>query len=530
MARTMPDCPGEIKIEDLNHHPGMVTRIYEIEVITPLFGGGVDAGKVDTEHPIRESSIRGHLRFWWRATRGAKYTNIRELRQREGEIWGSPDNPSPVEINLTLTQSEKPVNCGQFRFNQNRRQGRGGYDLYWWDGQKSSDNPAFLYTLFPYQGKAPETPDHCDPSETIVSAKFSLKINISSGDRMSRIRSIYNEQRRKENERLKKENEKLHARNQEPKPYLSIIDERHDDITNDIDAAVWAWVNFGGIGARTRRGCAALFCITCDPPLNNGHTLVPPIADMDAIHSWYSSCREYFGIISSSSPRPPHWPTLPEQLFIKISSAGDKKSTDPVSNWYDGISVLHKFRQGIGIGRDGGPGRSRWPEAESLREYVYGTGRKPTPKHHLSPRQIHSPDTRMSTITTKYAFPRLEFGMPIILEIRDEKIKPTLQPSEDVDRMASPLILRPMRCNNGTCVSMIVRLNTPSLRSAYMKPGDPYREDNTQVPYSIPQNEIVNTSLVTYTDSPMEGRCTNGSAIDAFLSYAENENDFKKVG
>jgi CRISPR-associated protein Cmr1 len=531
MARTMPKFPDKVKTDDLlNHHPGRVTRNYEIEVITPLFGGGVEAGKVDPEHPIRESSIRGHLRFWWRATRGAEFSDVRELRKREGEIWGSTENPSPVDIILTRHQSGKSKNCGEFRFNQMRRQGRGGYDLYWWNDQKSTDTPAFLYTLFPYKGKDPMSRDPCDPSEMIGSAKFSLRINIPTRDRMSRIRPIYNEQRRKENERLEKENKKRHEKQQGPVCYLPFLLEAHDDIIKDIDAAVWAWVNFGGIGARTRRGCGALFCKPGDPSLINGPSLVPPIAGKDEIHSWYSSCRDYFGIISSTLSKSHQWPTLPEQIFIKIPSVEDNISTDPVSNWYDSISVLHKFRQGFATGRDNGPGRSRWPEAESLREQVYGSGRRIKSNHLIKPKKIHSADFRMSTITTNFAFPRSEFGMPIILEIRDEGIKPTIQPGKDIDRMASPIILRPIRCNDGLCISMIVRLNTLPLKSAYVKPGDPDREDNTQVPYTIPQNEIVNTSFVSYKDSPMQRRCTSGSAIEAFLSYAENENGFKRVG
>jgi CRISPR type III-B/RAMP module RAMP protein Cmr1 len=40
-----------------------------------MFGGGVVAREVDETHPIRETSIRGQLQFWWRATAGAKYAN-----------------------------------------------------------------------------------------------------------------------------------------------------------------------------------------------------------------------------------------------------------------------------------------------------------------------------------------------------------------------------------------------------------------------------------------------------------------------
>ncbi|MEJ2046041.1 MAG: type III-B CRISPR module RAMP protein Cmr1 [Reinekea sp.] len=43
-------------------------QTYECELVTPLYGGGIEAGVIDEEMPIRASSIRGQLRFWWRIT------------------------------------------------------------------------------------------------------------------------------------------------------------------------------------------------------------------------------------------------------------------------------------------------------------------------------------------------------------------------------------------------------------------------------------------------------------------------------
>lgn len=43
----------------------------EIATITPLFGGGYAARECDELIPVRSAAVRGHLRFWWRATAGA---------------------------------------------------------------------------------------------------------------------------------------------------------------------------------------------------------------------------------------------------------------------------------------------------------------------------------------------------------------------------------------------------------------------------------------------------------------------------
>lgn len=529
MTRTIIPYPQELDTATIDPYPGMERRTYDIEVITPIFGGGVEAGRIDPEHPIRESSIRGHLRFWWRATRGAQFTDVRELLQREGEIWGSTENPSPVEIEIKTT-FDKVSPCGRYEFNQQKRRGQGGYDLYWWNNQKSEDNPAFLYTLFPFQGKSKDSKEPCDPSDTIISLKFSLIIKFPTEDKMSGLRPIYNELREKENKRISKENEKRHDANKEPLDFLPLIEERHDDIAHDIDAAVWGWINFGGVGARTRRGCGALSCIDYNPPLKEGKSLTPPDADVNSLNKWYSSCLDLFNLKPLEPEMTRQWPTIPQGFFVKVPTAGDE-NTDSVNCWYDSLALLQKFRQGADIGRDPGrnpkkPSRSRWPEAETLRTAVYGSGTRPY--------GIHPPDPRMANNIP--AFPRVEFGMPIILEIRQEKIKPTLQPGEESDRMASPLILRPLGYGKGdtvSCMSMIMRLITPRLSAAYVKPGKPH-EDNTNSPditsLEITKSEIYSSACTAYTDSPMANRCTNGSALDAFIAFAQEPGQgFRKV-
>jgi len=49
--------------ENVIPHPGFETKSYYIQVITPIFGGGTEAGVNDPVTLIRPSSIRGHLRF-----------------------------------------------------------------------------------------------------------------------------------------------------------------------------------------------------------------------------------------------------------------------------------------------------------------------------------------------------------------------------------------------------------------------------------------------------------------------------------
>jgi len=55
---------------------------FELETITPLFMAGTD-GRIPE---LRAPSIKGALRFWWRAMNG--HLSIDELREKEAEIFG----------------------------------------------------------------------------------------------------------------------------------------------------------------------------------------------------------------------------------------------------------------------------------------------------------------------------------------------------------------------------------------------------------------------------------------------------------
>lgn len=59
-----------------------------LEVVTPIYGGATVPRKLDAIDGIRAASIRGHLRFWWRALHGHTFDSPGALFQREREIWG----------------------------------------------------------------------------------------------------------------------------------------------------------------------------------------------------------------------------------------------------------------------------------------------------------------------------------------------------------------------------------------------------------------------------------------------------------
>lgn len=72
---------------------------YEIEVVTPIMGGGAEANKAEECFAVRPSEIRGHLRFWWRELFGEDVPDG-TLRSLETNIWGDAKTPSNVCIEV----------------------------------------------------------------------------------------------------------------------------------------------------------------------------------------------------------------------------------------------------------------------------------------------------------------------------------------------------------------------------------------------------------------------------------------------
>src|SRR5271157_4678306 len=206
MTRHILECPDQPKIEGNARNGSNVQQTYTIDVVTPICGGGVTPGELDPMTRVRPSSIRGHLRFWWRATRGTLYATIEELHTQESRIWGSTDTPSKVAVRVVVTAEGEREPLNEFdldRAGKLKRDKKGK--------PKTRLNPDFPgYVTFPFKEDLQEGEDPTKFCATGVQFKLFLR-------------------------------------------FLS-------DLEVDIEAALWAWINFGGIGARTRRGCGALYC------------------------------------------------------------------------------------------------------------------------------------------------------------------------------------------------------------------------------------------------------------------------------
>lgn len=344
--------------------------------LTYVFGGGVrvrDHEKHgDTVTPVRVPSVRGQLRFWWRACNPSGCETLEKLRKREGEIWGTTSQASPVEVTV-LKQLGKPRNVSVYEYNDRNR-------LVPCRGMRE-----IAYGAFPLQ---PSREDQQQGAQPWVLFDY--------GSSPFTLRFTY------------------------PK-----------ECSADVEAALWAWETFGGLGGRTRRGFGAI-CRVSTP--SNG-----------SIESQLAKYRE--------NPRIPGVPSLNGSRFRVETQRRDTV----LEAWTRGLGLLQRIRQGRGFGRNDPPpnsqkpaGRSRWPEPDEIRRL---TG-KTAPIHQRPTVQVQR-------------FPRAAFGMPIVFHFHpgsrnepgsegDPGMKPLELRPVSFERFASPLIIRPIPDDNGFRASALV--------------------------------------------------------------------------
>jgi len=82
-----------------------------VEVVTPILGGGSQTRATDDVDVIRPATVRGHLRFWWRALRGHEFTRAEDLYNAESLLWGQAASDeggrSAVEVRIELLHTAK---------------------------------------------------------------------------------------------------------------------------------------------------------------------------------------------------------------------------------------------------------------------------------------------------------------------------------------------------------------------------------------------------------------------------------------
>jgi CRISPR-associated protein Cmr1 len=333
-----------------------ITQVRRYRLITPLFGGGVKPKEADPIKTIRETGIRGQLRFWWRATRGKG--TLAEMKRREDALWGSAGASGSVASLVSI--AVKDVNRGS--------------------SIPPNESSIPKYAAFPLE-----------PSDNLrVSIEFTLEISF-------------------------------------PK-----VPQFHQ---TDAEAALWAWETFGGVGGRTRRGFGALQLLVVDG------VQVEPLKADDAAQKIREKLTEVCLVGSwTGNNDTPH-------LLASSTIAVSKTKRDSLDAWRDLIDSLQRFRQSPRSATKY-KGESDWSEPDAIRRAFGTSALYRAPSHSVN------------------KFPRAQFGLPIIFKFKNDDVnagdpdKTTLE-GRHHNRLASPLILRPIACADGKAVGVALILETP---------------------------------------------------------------------
>lgn len=148
--RTIPENVASPNVSSENSSPGRIE--ISLKTITPVFGGSAMPRAVDSMHPVRAASVRGHLRFWWRATTGAAFDRADALFKAEAVLWGSATvaGKAAVRVQVTSTGTVAPPPDG--RSDPKRGPGE-GFFLFPFQESKAEGLPAapgrrdILFTL-----------------------------------------------------------------------------------------------------------------------------------------------------------------------------------------------------------------------------------------------------------------------------------------------------------------------------------------------------------------------------------------------
>jgi len=471
-------------------------------LITPLFGGGHTTGEVDPVTPISTKGIRGQLRFWWRLLCGTTLENptglpaTELLALREAELFGNTELPSSFDLRVAVTkQPSRP------------------WRLLGQDREPPFEFEKFgseMYALFP------ATQDRNDQVQQIrrEGIEFSLTVRRLEVSRFAR--RADQEQKRRVDANVRRAKQR--------KSTLPGVWLDRAVMESQLQAAVWAWLNFGGIGSRTRRGVGA---VTCD--------------------------EERFSLLDSAGKLRYKIPGL--TILTPCSSA---KLTE-VQCWAKSVDVYRQFRQGFRTRHPGRQkqtlrsrwnnqdrsfdfsvqsnrvesGRTEWPEPDSIRDIT---------KTHLVGKTVVLPNGTTTFMQHDHApihhdkaFPRAALGLPVNFHFADGPVKgsPKLGIADaerdpgDVQivprvlgtdgrmrngqRMSSPVITRPVLLN-GVWQPAVILLRTPvlaNLEAQLMRGKTPVSGGQISTP------QIRDNCLKTL--KVMHGTADALDALEAFL-------------
>ncbi len=480
-----------------------------LKVVTPMFGGGVQPRVVDTEggQIIRPSAIRGHLRFWWRACNAARFVSLEAMHREERLLWGSATKKDEDEA--------QEATWGPGLIGIDVVQGHHGTELYshqtpqvgmrsrWeWrrQGSDQQERNAPDYVLFPFtaeEERDPQSPGNFRVKKEPDVGRFDVTFNL-----------------------------RLTVGHHAGKPLVA--NQPEGDLYPDVAAceeaaaqALWAWIAFGGVGSRTRRGCGSLYCTgdVSDDILLSASLFQPP-ANRDALIQWLRQ-RIDGEQIDGLRYVPAGTNTHPFAMLAgcRIRLGGDS-SIQAMPAWNRAINPFKDFLQKPDLARNppapGGsrPGESWWPEVSSARRVL----------NQIDPFHENAP----VGVETRNGFPKADLGLPRLIKVLPNHTNGTpLQGAEEgMQRLASPIVLKALVCGENEAYPLAIELRAPHVWDAGT-PGvamrnvpvavQPWTSSTPEWPFTAPKRP------------PRAGAGGVESARDAFMRYLHLDRGWDEV-
>ena len=251
---------------------------------------------------------------------------------------------------------------------------------------------------------------------------------------------------------------------------------------NEVVDSIKLWALFGGLGARTRRGCGSLYC----------KEIAEQFQTTDDINQFVQGLAGNQDAALSTSA----YPRLAGTRF----GARTSQNNDAAKEWCEHLGRYGAFRQAPGVGRRRGannrPGRSYWPEPDAIRRI--------TGEH----AQNHAPEHPAGNW-----FPKGAYGLPILTEFRnaggDPPGKYTLSPAgENQERWPSPVILKVTKLGGGNIARLCLILNDQGPQSLNLEGVNrgPYTLTPEEHPLAYENKEMVgNTNILDTNQNPYDG-------------------------
>ena len=435
---------------------GDIVEVRSYRLITPLLGGGAKVKHPDSQTVVRASAIRGVLRFWWRAMRGGKSNgDIQWLKRREAEVWGGRVGnemyPSKVRIAVKNASRGSAVKTdADIRLSSTE--------------EIDSQNSKLSYALFILRPINNQKQDYDVRSDVT----FDLEISYPRGD---------------------------------------------EQLTLDVKAAIWAWEQFGGVGARTRRGLGAVQIESV-----NGKPMPRP--RRNELAGYIEDQIKYFEVGGKWPAGTPSLQGLTVDTYnpngASVAVIGPQR--EAVAIWDQLLTRYRTFRQERFMrprnGRYVPYGSSIWPDSNGLRS-TFGAGRHPQSDYKESPHVA-----------------RAQLGLPMVIQFMRDKFDTGGQNNvvqfiveNEVGRYASPAIFRPLRID-GEYVGVTLILGNSRIATEVTVKGN---DEATRRRYQgvKPIKTRGNTEILNQGDNQGENRQPHGptntaDVLRGLFNYMKN--------